>query len=146
MTHIFTLAWGQYNHANFSIDKRYTGALVLGLFTALVITTTSGIDLDPMTTGLIIVGSLIPGFFLLGPAMKYLFNSPEMHIWHHVHDLPDGYPNGINFGITLALWDYLFGTALIPHSGRDIELGFPKDEEFPDGFLGQMKHGILKDS
>lgn len=76
----------------------------------------------------------------LGP-LKYVFNNPQMHIWHHVKALPEGHAHGINFGLTLSLWDYLFGTACIPSDGRDIELGFPGDEDFPKTFLGQVRFG-----
>lgn len=71
-----------------------------------------------------------------GP-LKYIFNNPAMHIWHHVKNVPDSHPTGINFGITLSIWDYIFGTAHIPHSGRDIELGFDEIEKYPEGFGGQ---------
>lgn len=70
----------------------------------------------------------------LGP-LKYLFNNPQMHIWHHAKELPK--PYGVNFGISLSLWDYLFKTDYIPHDGRDIELGFDEDEKFPGTFLLQ---------
>jgi len=72
----------------------------------------------------------------LGP-LKYLLNNPQMHIWHHAKHLPDSYPRGVNFGISLSIWDYLFGTNYIPSSGRDIELGFPDDEDFPHDFVHQ---------
>ncbi len=77
----------------------------------------------------------------LGP-LKYIFNSPQMHIWHHVKRLPEGRSYGINYGLTLSLWDYLFGTACVPSDGRDIELGFPGDESFPKSFLGQLRSGL----
>jgi len=83
----------------------------------------------------------------LGP-LKYILNNPQMHIWHHARAWPstrDGAaPSayGINFGISLSVWDYLFGTAAIPHSGRDIELGFDGVEDFPHGFAGQNLHGF----
>lgn len=77
--------------------------------------------------------------------MKYVFNSPEMHIWHHAYNLPEGRKYGINFGITLAIWDYIFKTAEIPHDGRDIPLGFPHLEEFPQDFAHQMTYGLTKD-
>jgi sterol desaturase/sphingolipid hydroxylase (fatty acid hydroxylase superfamily) len=70
----------------------------------------------------------------LGP-LKYVFNNPEMHIWHHAKELPEKY--GVNFGISLSFWDYLFGKDYIPFDGRDIELGFEDDENFPKGFIGQ---------
>lgn len=79
----------------------------------------------------------------LGP-LKYIFNNPQMHIWHHVKALPENRRMGVNFGLTLSIWDYLFKTNYIPEDGRDIELGFPDDEEFPDDFMGQEFHGILK--
>lgn len=72
-----------------------------------------------------------------GP-LKYIFNNPKMHIWHHVKELPESHPNGVNFGISLSVWDYLFKTNYIPSSGRDIELGFEGDEKYPQGFLGQV--------
>ena len=72
----------------------------------------------------------------LGP-LKYIFNNPQMHIWHHAKDIPAAYPRGINFGISLSIWDYIFHTNYIPHSGRDIELGFPGDENFPKDFTHQ---------
>ena len=77
----------------------------------------------------------------LGP-LKYIFNNPQMHIWHHAKWLPDDRRFGMNFGLTLSVWDYLFGTASIPSDGRDIELGFPGSEEFPADFLHQNLHGF----
>ena len=73
----------------------------------------------------------------LGP-LRYVLNNPQMHIWHHVRDLPPGRRYGVNYGISLSLWDYLFGTAYVPSSGRDIALGFPDVEAYPRGFLGQL--------
>ncbi|MCA6362579.1 MAG: sterol desaturase family protein [Bacteroidetes bacterium] len=73
----------------------------------------------------------------LGP-LKYIFNSPQMHIWHHAEEMPPTHKNGINFGLTLSVWDYLFGTAVIPHNGRDIPLGFERVNQFPRSFLGQL--------
>ena len=74
--------------------------------------------------------------------MRKLFNSPEMHIWHHAYHLPADRQTGVNFGLTLAIWDYIFGTAYIPHDGRDIQLGFPGVELFPDNFATQTVHGF----
>jgi sterol desaturase/sphingolipid hydroxylase (fatty acid hydroxylase superfamily) len=69
-----------------------------------------------------------------GP-LKYILNNPKMHIWHHAKHMPSKHPYGINFGITLSIWDYLFKTDHIPHSGRDIELGFEGIETYPEGFF-----------
>ncbi|WP_258099125.1 sterol desaturase family protein [Marinoscillum pacificum] len=77
--------------------------------------------------------------------LKYIFNNPQMHIWHHAHNMPESHKNGVNFGITLSIWDYLFRTDYIPYEGRDIKLGFPGVEKFPKGFIGQNLHGFGKD-
>jgi sterol desaturase/sphingolipid hydroxylase (fatty acid hydroxylase superfamily) len=79
----------------------------------------------------------------LGP-LKYIFNNPQMHIWHHAHDMPESHPRGINFGISLSLWDYLFKTAVIPRDGRDIRLGFPGIKDFPKTFWQQITYGFGK--
>ncbi len=77
----------------------------------------------------------------IGP-LKYLFNNPEMHIWHHAKHLPAERMTGVNFGLTLSIWDYIFGTNYIPYNGRDIELGFAGDEEFPKDFAHQNLYGF----
>ncbi|MCH9661835.1 MAG: sterol desaturase family protein [Bacteroidetes bacterium] len=69
--------------------------------------------------------------------LKYILNNPKMHIWHHAKKLPTHVKYGVNFGLTLSIWDYLFTTAHVPHNGRDIELGFHGDENFPNNFLEQ---------
>ena len=72
-----------------------------------------------------------------GP-LRYLLNNPKMHIWHHAKEFPKSHPNGMNFAISLSIWDYLFGTSYVPSSGRDIELGFANDEHYLDSFFGQL--------
>lgn len=70
-----------------------------------------------------------------GP-LKFVLNNPVMHIWHHSKNLPEG-SNGINFGITLSLWDYIFKTVFIPHDGKEIELGFQNISSYPESFIKQ---------
>lgn len=146
--HIFTLAVGHYNHSNITVPGYITGG-VLGLLIGLVVAT-GGFDInllqDPTVFQqlLVVLSSVAVGAFALGPFMKIIFNSPEMHIWHHSYELPKERRYGINFGLTLAIWDYIFGTAHIPHEGRDIRLGFPGIEEFPQDFVHQNLHGFGK--
>lgn len=74
----------------------------------------------------------------LGP-FKYVFNSAEMHILHHAKAVPA--PYGMNFGLTLSIWDWLFGTAWDPAPAVDrsnTELGFPGVERYPEGFFRQL--------
>ncbi len=77
----------------------------------------------------------------LGP-FKYILNNPNMHMWHHAYHIPEGHKYGVNFGLSLSVWDYIFGTASIPHSGRDIKLGFEGDQNFPKDFMHQVVHGL----
>lgn len=144
--HIFTLAWGHYNHANIRVSGFVTGG-ILGLLAGVVIANglleVHLLDSPGLLTQLLTVAGLTAGgSLLLGGVMKYLFNGPEMHIWHHAHDLPEERHFGVNFGLTLAIWDYIFGTAYVPRPGRDIELGFTGMEELPDGFGGQATYGF----
>lgn len=146
--HIFTLAIGHYNHSNFHVSGKAAGGavgLMIGFVMAMGLADIHfADDFTSFQKAGVMFGSGILGYFALGPFMKKIFNSPEMHIWHHVHDLPENRQYGINFGISLAIWDYLFGTAEIPHDGRDIKLGFPGVEEFPKEFIGQVFYGLRK--
>ena len=74
-----------------------------------------------------------------GP-FKYLLNNPVMHLWHHAKELPAGNTTGVNYGISLSIWDYLFGTAYIPSENENEPLGFEHSEEFPKTFLQQLTH------
>jgi sterol desaturase/sphingolipid hydroxylase (fatty acid hydroxylase superfamily) len=146
--HIFTLAIGHYNHSNITVPGYVTGG-VLGMLIGIAVAT-SGFDIQVLTDAplsqqliTVLICALL-GSLVLGRIMKRLFNSPEMHIWHHAKDLPESHPYGINFGISLAIWDYLFGTAVIPHNGRDIELGFSDVEQFPKTFFGQIFYGFRR--
>ncbi|MFQ5446031.1 MAG: sterol desaturase family protein [Saprospiraceae bacterium] len=146
--HIFALAVGHYNHSNITVPGRVTGGVV-GVLIGLAIAT-GGFDIhwlsEPsfLQQAMVVLVAAGFGVFVLGPLMKTIFNSPEMHIWHHSYDLPQNRPYGVNFGISLALWDYLFGTAYIPFPGRDIRLGFPGVTRFPGAFFSQLVYGFSK--
>jgi len=73
-----------------------------------------------------------------GP-LKYVLNNPVMHLWHHAKDVPAG-SHGVNYGISLSLWDYLFGTAYIPNQNANEPLGFEDHETFPKSFFQQLTH------
>jgi len=77
-----------------------------------------------------------------GP-LKYVLNNPVMHLYHHAHALPKG-RFGVNFGISLSLWDYVFKTHYIPEDGGKIKLGYAGDENMPKGFIGQLLHGFKR--
>jgi len=74
-----------------------------------------------------------------GP-FKYILNNPVMHLYHHAKSLPNG-RFGVNFGISLSLWDYLFGFTHIPESSGTVPLGYAGDDTMPKGFWKQLWYG-----
>lgn len=81
-----------------------------------------------------------------GP-LKYVFNNPVMHLYHHAYHLPKDRQYGMNFGLTLSIWDYLFGTAYVPDQNGNIKLGYKGDDTMPQSFFKQLRHGFsFKDS
>ncbi len=76
--------------------------------------------------------------------LGYIFNNPRMHIWHHAIKSFEHARYGVNFGISLSCWDYIFGTAYIPSDGRDEALGFEGIENYPDKFISQSISGFTR--
>ena len=65
---------------------------------------------------------------------SYLFNTPNLHRWHHSIETAIG---NNNYGENLMLWDHLFGTYFY-RPDRDVEkIGIR--EAMPDDFIGQLK-------
>jgi sterol desaturase/sphingolipid hydroxylase (fatty acid hydroxylase superfamily) len=64
-----------------------------------------------------------------GP-IRYLLNSPRMHIWHHEKELRG--KAGVNFAVVFSLWDWMFRTAYMPREALQPEaLGFEGMEKVP---------------
>ena len=147
--HILSLAIGHFNHSNLSVSGHISAGVVGAIVGFCIAFEFFDIALVTNATWLVkisvIVACIVFFSAVLGPFMKVVFNNPEMHIWHHAYDLPEDRRYGVNFGLSLAIWDYLFGTAYIPHDGRDIKLGFPGVEVFPRHFIGQNLHGYFSD-
>ncbi|MGB0985483.1 MAG: sterol desaturase family protein [Saprospiraceae bacterium] len=139
--HIFNLVVGHYNHSNITVSGRITGAILGALIGFAIITS---YEMTVLMNVLIIGGTTTLTSLVVGPFMKIIFNSPEMHIWHHAHDLPKERMTGVNFGITLAVWDYIFKTDYIPSSGQNIKLGFENLEQYPKTFWEQLTYGFGK--
>lgn len=105
--------------------------------------------IEPKLAILVHLGTLVIGHLNhanlkldLGP-LKYLFNSPTMHLLHHSKShLARG---GVNFGLSLSCWDYLFHTAAEPTVSGDVELGFEGMEKVPKHFTQQLVHGFRWD-
>jgi sterol desaturase/sphingolipid hydroxylase (fatty acid hydroxylase superfamily) len=75
-----------------------------------------------------------------GP-LRYVLNSPRMHVWHH-EVLANG-SHGKNFGVVLSVWDFLFGTAHLPSDDQPEKLGFAGIERFPRRLLGRLTYPLV---
>lgn len=113
------------------------------------------LGVDPRVLLLIAIASTLIGHLnhsnldLTWGPLRYVLNSPRMHIWHHGADMPADRPTGVNFGISLSLWDWLFGTVHWP--GRDsvpaqmpVTLGFRGMEDFPKNVMRRFIHPIVR--
>ncbi|GAA3655845.1 sterol desaturase family protein [Flavivirga jejuensis] len=78
-----------------------------------------------------------------GP-LKYIFNNPVMHLYHHAYTLPKERHHGVNFGISLSLWDYIFKTNYIPEASGKLALGYSDDTKMPKSFLAQLLYGFRR--
>lgn len=69
--------------------------------------------------------------------LRYVINSPRLHAWHHSVEVHGA--GGQNFGITLTIWDWLFGTLYLPRDGRaPTALGFDGLKQYPTGIWGRF--------
>lgn len=67
-----------------------------------------------------------------GP-LSYIFNTPNLHRWHHSMKLEEG---NRNYGQNLVLWDQLFGTFFKQPVERLGEIGIP--EKMPARWWSQL--------
>ena len=66
--------------------------------------------------------------------LKYLFNSPHMHLYHHAYDAPK---QGQNFAIIFSCWDWIFRTAYSPSTACS-KIAFPGVDTMPRDFFSQL--------
>jgi sterol desaturase/sphingolipid hydroxylase (fatty acid hydroxylase superfamily) len=79
-----------------------------------------------------------------GP-LRYVLNSPRFHAWHHADELHG--KGGQNFGVTLVLWDWLFGTAYWPGRAQSpARYGFEGMERFPRSVWGRLWYPFLRNA
>lgn len=68
-----------------------------------------------------------------GP-LSLVFNTPELHRWHHSRDLREG---NKNYGENIMLWDQIFGTFYNTRDRRPpADIGI--SEPMPAGFVQQL--------
>lgn len=70
----------------------------------------------------------------IGP-LNYVLNSAELHWWHHSIE---GRGQRSNYGSTLSIWDWLFGTAYWPKGQWPEQIGVEAMQAFPDDYLRQF--------
>ena len=78
-----------------------------------------------------------------GP-LKYIFNNPIMHLHHHAYTSSNNFKTGVNFAISLSIWDYIFKTIHIPNENGNLKLGYEGDEKMSKTFFGQLLYGFKK--
>jgi len=67
--------------------------------------------------------------------LKYLINSPELHLWHHANYQEVFHAN---FSTKFAIWDYLFGTVYFPkHKPGDKRENWGLYYEYPKDYFAQ---------
>ncbi|MEO8670616.1 MAG: sterol desaturase family protein [Tahibacter sp.] len=66
-------------------------------------------------------------------ALNYVFNTPELHRWHHSR-LPE--EGNRNYGENLMLWDLMFGTWFLPQRRPPLDIGI--NTPMADSFRGQL--------
>lgn len=69
---------------------------------------------------------------VFGP-LSYVFNTPELHRWHHSMDLREG---NKNYGENLAVWDLVFGTWFNERRRPPARIGIR--ETMPSGLAAQL--------
>lgn len=72
--------------------------------------------------------------------LQYILNGPEMHRWHHAKEITDG---NLNFGTKLAIWDWMFRTAYLPHAKKPTAYGM-YGYEVPRGYFAQFLFAFRK--
>lgn len=77
-------------------------------------------------------------------ALKYIFNNPIMHLHHHASSSSNNFKTGVNFAISLSIWDYIFKTNYIPNENGDTKLGYEGDQSMAKSFFGQLFYGFKK--
>jgi sterol desaturase/sphingolipid hydroxylase (fatty acid hydroxylase superfamily) len=73
---------------------------------------------------------------------KYIFNSPELHLWHHANYQEVFHAN---FSTKFALWDYLFGTVYFPnHKPENSPKNWGLYYDYPKDYFLQHAFSIKR--
>lgn len=71
--------------------------------------------------------------------MNWVFNTPQLHRWHHSQDAIEG---NKNYGENIVLWDIIFKTRFLPINRRPpVDIGCA--DPVPKHFLGQIAYPLM---
>jgi len=70
----------------------------------------------------------------LGP-LNWVFSMAELHRWHHSRRIEEA---NNNYGLTLIVWDIVFGTRYFPGRHGPESIGVDSPTPIPGGYLAQM--------
>jgi sterol desaturase/sphingolipid hydroxylase (fatty acid hydroxylase superfamily) len=74
--------------------------------------------------------------------LKYIINSPELHLWHHANYLEVFHAN---FATKFAIWDHLFGTAYDPgHAPGNLPENWGLGYEYPKDYFLQHAFSVKR--
>jgi sterol desaturase/sphingolipid hydroxylase (fatty acid hydroxylase superfamily) len=74
--------------------------------------------------------------------LKYIINSPELHLWHHANYLEVFHAN---FATKFAIWDHLFGTAYDPgHAPGNLPENWGLGYEYPKDYFLQQAFSVKR--
>jgi sterol desaturase/sphingolipid hydroxylase (fatty acid hydroxylase superfamily) len=76
-----------------------------------------------------------------GGWLNYVFNTPEVHRWHHSVEFPDDpkFRYGCNFGVGVSFWDIIFGTFYMPKDEKGNVLAPPRLGH-PEGYADEPNY------
>ncbi len=73
---------------------------------------------------------------------KYIFNSPELHLWHHANYQEVFHAN---FATKFAIWDYMFGTVYDPgHKPEDNDEKWGLYYDYPKDYFLQHAFSVKR--
>jgi sterol desaturase/sphingolipid hydroxylase (fatty acid hydroxylase superfamily) len=75
-------------------------------------------------------------------SLKYIFNSPHLHLWHHANYQEVFYAN---FGTKFSFFDYLFGTAYDPeHTPGNLPENWGLYYDYPKDYFLQHAFSVKR--
>jgi hypothetical protein len=74
--------------------------------------------------------------------LKYIINTPELHLWHHANYLEVFHAN---FATKFAIWDHLFGSAYDPgHAPGNERENWGLGYEYPRDYFLQHAFSVKR--